>query len=155
MKTKKEFINIQHAEDYKAKCEKLISALKIPFIISIIATVIDAWIISGNAPETTGILYVLMEMLAAIGLFGGVVSLVIAIFSGGGKFVLSFFLKLLFIGFVLIPIPFNIVLGFIPLALGIAAIIVAPVVIIALIWLRAVKELNRAKEFIHYNTFND
>ncbi len=152
MKTKKEFINIQQAEEYKAKCEKLISALKIPFIISSVATLICAWILSGNAPEATGILYVLMEILGAIGMFGGLASLVFTVIAGGGKFVLSFLLKLLFIGFVLIPIPFNIVLGFIPLVFGIASIVFAPVIIIVLIWLRARKELNRAKDFIHYNT---
>jgi hypothetical protein len=53
MKKQKDFINVKQAEEHKAKYEKLISGLKIPFLASIPITLVF-WLMLGVEFEPSG-----------------------------------------------------------------------------------------------------
>lgn len=151
MKKQKEFINVQQAEDYKSKLERVKSSLLIPFIVSIPASLLfDYWVTVGT-PDVTGVLGFLLEVLMWIDLLALGFVWIFTIIRGG-KTALSILGKILFLGFIFVPIPYNFFVGIIIFGLSIYVAALAPWLIIATVWLQTRKEIKRADEYIYYNS---
>lgn len=151
MKKVTEFINVQQAEDYKAKMEKVQRALKIPFIVSIPATILFNWWINADIPDLTGILGFLLNVLAFVEIFAMLFIWVFTIIKGG-KIVLSIVGKLLILGFIIIPLPYSLFTGLFVFIFGLYAILLAPCLILAAVWWKTRKEIKYADEYIYYNS---
>lgn len=152
MKKVKEFMNVQHAEDYKAKMEKLKDSLKIPFFISVPVSIIIIWIFN-YATSTDNISPVQDTVLGIIFFICLAASAFIWIFTivKGGKIFLSILAKIIFCGFIIIPLPFSLFVGLIISALALYALVFIPWIVLIAVWFNARKEIKRADEYIYYN----
>lgn len=153
MKKRKDegFINVQQAEDYKAKMEKIKRVLKIPFIVSAVSSAIVCGglafpDITHKMPEFLGnvVGFIFLVAFAAI-LLCWVFSII-----AGGKMVLSLVGKILFCGFVFVPFPMSLFVGPLFAVLALLFSVFVPWVIIGIVWNRARKEAAKAEEYIYY-----
>ena len=151
MKKEKEFINVQQAEDYKAKMEKVKKSLLIPFIVSIPSSLLFSYWVNVGVPDTSGVLGFFLEVLMWIDVLALAFVWIFTIVKGG-KTVLSILGKILFLGFIIIPLPFSLFVGLIVLGLGIYAVVLAPWLILIAVWLKTKKEIKFADEYIYYNS---
>lgn len=146
-----EFINVQQAEDYKAKMEKIKRVLKIPFIVSAVSSAIVCGGVAfpnmtANMPEFIGNVFgfILLIALVAI-LLCWVFSIIV-----GGKMMLSLVGKILFCGFIFVPFPMSLFIGPLFAVLALLFSVFVPWVIIGIVWIRAKKAADEAEEYIYY-----
>lgn len=151
MKKQKEFINVQQAMDEKAKMEKTRDFLKIPMLVSIPLSIFLNLTLHNYEMLPDGFLGEVISLIAIIAMIATGVIWVLALVKGG-KMLLSFIGKILFWGFILLPLPINLVVGFLGAILVLYAILFAPWVVLLVVMFKLRKEIKLADEYIYYNS---
>lgn len=154
MKKVKEFINVSQAKDYKEKYTKLISSLKIPFITSIPITLVFGLMLLADYSPVGIVQEFLWQVLGTIAVIGLPIAWIFVIIKGGAL-VLKTVLKVAFWGFILIPLPYSLLLGVVTFGLAIICCFAAPTLIFIAVWWQARKEVARAEEYIYYHTLEE
>lgn len=149
----KEILSAQHAQDEKAKLEKIIAKLKLPLLISVICSAVvylAMKIAFSDAINPESFLALILSGIAFIGVIGVLIADVLAIVFGGLT-MLKLFGKILFWGFLLLPVPVNLFVGLFTFCMMIMAFIGAPWAILLIAFIKMKWDIKKYDEYLMYN----
>ena len=151
----KEILSAQHARDELEKNEQLKAKIKKFILPSLISTIVYFvgfslfWKMGSQTAGQPSLLTYIFGIVFVAGLIANIIMFIVAV-AYGGKAMLKLMVSTIFLGFVLLVFPFNIMLGFMILVMTFYYGIQAPILIFALALIKIKRENKKYEKYLQY-----